>query len=279
MPLSTPEASTPDKLIAEAWVYLHRDRRQAQRLADVAVELCREQGKMRELLAARTVALACIALAVPTQALVPQMEDLAEECRVQCDQTNLLLIRAATARLHWRLGQGELGREIFFQEIEAQLSKVDDVTRFNLLVPCSIAFFGHDTLAMMRLEYAALALAQKMGDIGYRARVLGSLGSTHVTYGNYEHGLKVLAEAQSLSMDLKINDYIDNINGNSMMALIALGRIDEAKRQAEQWLIQRGEQFENYNALFSYSFVIYVLAETGEYERAQRYVDFCTHCM
>ncbi len=275
MPLSTPEAQTPDKLIADAWTCLHRDRRQAQRLADVAVELCREQGKMRELLAARTVALACIAFAVPTQGLIPQMDELAEECRVQCDQQNLLLIRAATARLHWRLGRGEMGRAIFSNEIEAELDKLDERTRFNVLLPCSITFFGFDTLQMMRLEYAALALADKLGDLGCRARVLGSLGSTHVTYGNYEHGLRVLGEAQRLSQELQITDYIDNINGNRLMALIALGRMDEALQQAEHWLGARGHQFDNYNALFSYSLAIYVLAEKGEYERAQQYVNYC----
>lgn len=118
MPLSTQEAKTPDKLIAEAWSCLHRDRRQAQRLAEVAVEICREQGKMRELLAARTIAMVCVALAVPTQTLVQQLEDLAEECHLQADRVNFLLLRAATARLQWRLGQGEIGREIYLTEIE-----------------------------------------------------------------------------------------------------------------------------------------------------------------
>ncbi|WP_338845666.1 response regulator [Massilia sp. W12] len=275
MPLSTPEAKTPDKLIAEAWACLHRDRRQAQRLADVAVELCREQGKMRELLSARTVALACTAFAVPTQGLLPQMEELAEECRVQSDRDNLCLIRAATARLHWRLGQGELGRAIFREEIESVLDQLDERTRFNVLLPCSICFFGFDTLSMMRLEYSALELATRFNDPVCRARVLGSLGSTHVTYGNYEHGLKVLNEAQHLSRQLQISDYIDNINGNTLLALIALGRMDEAQQQAEQWLSERGHQFDNYNSLFSYSLAIYILSEQGEYERAGQYIAYC----
>jgi len=62
MPLSIQEATTPDKLIEQAWAFLHRDRKQAQRIAEIAVELCLEHGKMRELLAARTVLLACMAL-------------------------------------------------------------------------------------------------------------------------------------------------------------------------------------------------------------------------
>ncbi len=279
MPLSIQEASTPDKLIEQAWVFLHRDRKQAQRIAEIACELCREHGKIRELLAARTALLACTALTSPTQNLLPAMEELAEECRLQADLPNLLLIRAATVRLYWRLGRGELGREIYTQEIEAHLPQLDEVTRFNVILPCSIAFFGYDTFAMMRLEYAALELAKKIGDEGARARVMGSLGSTHVTYGNYEFGLKVLGEAQRVSLDLGITDYLDNLNGNTMMAMIALGRVEEARQQSENWLRMRGEQFDNYNALFSYSFAIYVLAESGDLARAQQYLDFCLENM
>ena len=279
MPLSIQEATTPDKLIEQAWAFLHRDRKQAQRIAEIAVELCLEHGKMRELLAARTVLLACMALNNPVQSLVQILDELAEECRVQADLTNLLLIRAATARLYWRLGRGDLGREIYSNEIEAHLSQLDDVARFNVILACSLAFFGSDTLAMLRLEYAALEVAKKMGDDGCRARILGNLGSTHVTYGNYEFGLKVLSEAQKLSLDLGITDYLDNINGNTIMAMIALGRMQEARQQSENWLRMRGEQFENYNSLYSYSFAIYVLADSGEMERAQHYLDFCQEKM
>ncbi len=279
MPLSIQEASTPDKLIEQAWVFLHRDRKQAQRIAEIACELCREHGKMRELLSARTVLLACSALTNPSLNLLPALDDLAEECRLQADLPNLLLTRAATARLYWRLGRGELGRDIYNNEIEAHLPQLDDVTRFNVILPCSIAFFGHDTFVMMRLEYAALELAKKIGDDGARARVMCNLGSTHVTYGNYEFGLKVLAEAQRVSLDLGITDYLDNINGNTVMAMIALGRMEEARQQSENWLRMRGEQFDNYNALFSYSFVIYILAECGELAKAQQYLDFCLEQM
>ena len=275
MPLSIQEATTPDKLIEQAWAFLHRDRKQAQRIAEIAVELCLEHGKMRELLAARTVLLVCTSLTIPTQSLVLILDELAEECRVQADLPNLLLIRAATARLYWRLGRGDLGREIYTKEIEAHLPQLDDVARFNVILPCSITFFGSDTLAMLRLEYAALELAKKIGDDGCRARILGNLGSTHVTYGNYEFGLKVLSEAQRLSLELGVTDNLDNINGNTIMAMIALGRMQEARQQSENWLRMRGEQFENYNSLYSYSFAIYVLADCGEMERAQQYLDFC----
>jgi signal transduction histidine kinase/DNA-binding response OmpR family regulator/HPt (histidine-containing phosphotransfer) domain-containing protein len=276
MPLLITEASHPAKLIDEAWGFLHRDRKHARYLAEAAIELCGAPELYREQLSARTLATVCIAFATPKLSLIPGMEALAAQCDLAGDKADYLIVWAAIGRLYWRLGRAENGRDIYFIEIAQQQHQLDDRSRFCVLLTISIVFFGHDTLMMMRLEYDALALARKMNDTPSQARILGNLGSTHVTYGNYEQGLAVITEALALAAANGVTDYIDNLTGNRLMALVALDRQDEAAVMVESWLAQRAkDEFTNSDSLFSYSLVIYLLAERAEYARAWRYVALC----
>jgi signal transduction histidine kinase/DNA-binding response OmpR family regulator/HPt (histidine-containing phosphotransfer) domain-containing protein len=273
------QASTPAELIEEAWEYLNRDRRRARESAEAAIVLCASMESCPQYLTARTIALTCNANTTPKIALIPEMEALAAQCSAYGDQSNYLIVWAAIGRLYWRLGQGEKGRAIYYDIIASGLDALDDRALFYVLITVSIVFFGLDTLTTsMRLEYDALAVARKMNDASCLARILASLGSTHVTYGNYEKGLTVLTEALSFATRYGVTDSIDNITGNRIMALIALGRTDEAYLHIEPWLAQRTGQcfnFYGYDTLFSYSFAIYLLAELGEFARAETYVNLC----
>ena len=136
-------------------------------------------------------------------------------------------------------------------------------------------FLGNNTLAQMKFLYAALALAEEMQDVSRKIHVLSHLGSNHVTYGNYEEGVKVLKQALALSKQFNLHHKLPLITCNIVMASIALGKLDEGLWLVQSWLATQKTESFNHILLVLNSMAIYLFAEHGEWAMAHQYVQRC----
>ncbi len=275
MSLISKESSANAKLIDQAWDFLFRDRKHAYALGKEALNLSANCGDGVGLRAAQAFCSLLETIEKPNKERIGLLNSLAQSCRLGGDQRAYLTARMAIVAVMWRCGMAEQGAQICHEEILPQVEHESDVLRFQAYSLTANCHLGIDTLAQMRYLYAALALAEAMQDISRKIHILSHLGSNHVTYGNYEEGVRVLQEALALSKQYHLHHKLPLITSNIVMASIAMGKLDEGLWLVQSWLATRhGDTFNNIVLVLN-SLAIYLFAEHGEWEMAQQCVKRC----
>ena len=275
MSLTSKEPGASAKLIDQAWDFLYRDRKHAYALGKEALNHSANLGDGVGLRAAQAFCALLETIEKPNKERIGLLNSLAQSCRIAGDQRAYLTARMAIVAVMWRCGMAEQGAQICHEEILPQIEQESEVLRFQAYSLTANCHLGNDTLAQMRYLYAALALAETMQDISRKIHVLSHLGSNHVTYGNFEEGVRVLQDALALSKQYHLHHKLPLITCNIVMASIALGRLDEGLWMVQSWLATRnGEAFNNIVLVIN-SLAIYLFAEHGEWALAEQCVKQC----
>ena len=269
------EAAQTNKLIDQAWDFLYRDRKQSYLHAKEALTSSANFGDATGTRAAQAFCAMLESIEKPNKERLGQLENLADSCRLDGDQRAFLTAKLATIAVMWRCGLSEAATQLCQDEILPLVESENAMLRFQAYSMTANCFLGNNTLAQMKFLYAALALAEEMQDVSRKIHVLSHLGSNHVTYGNYEEGIKVLKQALSLSKQFNLHHKLPLITCNIVMASIALGKLDEGLWLAQSWLAtQKSESF-NHILLALNSMAIYLFAEHGEWAMAHQCVQRC----
>ena len=275
MSLTSRETGTSAKLIDQAWDFLYRDRKHAYALGKEALTNSANMGDGVGLRSAQAFCALLETIEKPNKERIGLLNSLAQSCRIAGDQRAYLTAKMAIVAVMWRCGMAEQGAQICHEEILPQVEHESDVLRFQAYSLTANCHLGNDTLAQMRHLYSALALAETMQDISRKIHVLSHLGSNHVTYGNFEEGVRVLQEALALSKQYHLHHKLPLITCNIVMASIALGRLDEGLWMVQSWLANRNSEVFNNIVLVLNSLAIYLFAEHGEWALAEQCVKHC----
>ena len=237
------EPSAASRLLHESWRLRYHDQDESSRLAQAAAGSCADDPDGLLATWAHSVMASNRMSAGPNAELLAEYDRLGAAFRRLGDADGTVMVAAVRATSLSMTGESGAAWQSLIDGVAPNVDRLPPDFQFPASVAFTVVALGtKDLVAGLRWAYRGLEVARRLDDPGPLALALFNLGYLHLNHGSFHEAIDRFGEVLKLSQAHDLANRRRTTPPSLIVALVALGEIDQAERLSARWMAEFGER-------------------------------------